>query len=943
MPIERVFIRASLQKKLGINFDVYKDCLERFIKEPLQSGFKLEKLQGKNQPTYSIRYNEVVRLILNPVATDKGQVWVMSDVLEHHEYGDAKALSKEEEAEIKHLLESELSQARENTESRVEVSDRVEYINGQFIVFDDSQEEIKQGVYPLPLIISGAPGSGKTSVLLLMVKQRYRSWHEEKGDKLSPRILLLTKSPILLEEMEREWGHICKLEFDGVIEGVEFKTPEMLYREQHPGKVDFKEERDFIIWYEQDAKKQRQVGKNGERVDWDASLIYQEFYSMSGYEKLEDYEGAVSSKFSLFSEQETRFCLWRVYENYRDKLRRNQEVDLAFHPIKLLSDYDLVGVDETQDLSRAQNKSLIQGHHHDNFVFNVGDHQRLFGSETTLPFLRSMFWDKHRQSGMSCQVTHKVLKASYRCSQKSAQVANAVLQLKYRAIGGSPYLDKNELVYICSQKRLNDTGSVQWLEKPEELEFFKNNKDNVEEDFVVITSETLREEAIGLFGRHRVFTSKCFKGLQAKQVLLYQFMLQEGFKAANLAIDKDFILQDPPTSVVKESTSNSSIRHGTLFNELFVATTRAEGSLFIYQPARWEVRFIINPLKTFILKHNKVQALQSTAVHVSSKEAWVEREKECRKDGQTEKADAIKKSLEPQNKTHSLIINKTKPAEGKHVLNDVLESKRGAINRLITDENVFDYFFNTMLNQINSKLSQESFMVFLQRTENEKIKSACLAALNKRLEEVSQWKKPNKTQQQQQDAFMVLLYHKYSDSPQCLAISLIPLAKNNPASQNFLKNFRKTRHETLCQQVFNGDSQAIISLQQLELINETLSDGEKLVHRVVMNKKFKMLPLLKKAGADINQMNEKGDTPLQVAILSGQTSAIKTLVEFGADINQPNRDGYAPLYFVVLAGDVEAIKTLVALKADVNQLSQDGILHFMLQHMEGILQSLKCW
>lgn len=54
--------------------------------------------------------------------------------------------------------------------------------------------------------------------------------------------------------------------------------------------------------------------------------------------------------------------------------------------------------------------------------------------------------------------------------------------------------------------------------------------------------------------------------------------------------------------------------------------------------------------------------------------------------------------------------------------------------------------------------------------------------------------------------------------------------------------------------------------------------------------------LLLKDGADPNEPNSKGNTPLHEAILKGNLSAIKLLLEYGADLFRENRKGVTPYY-----------------------------------------------
>jgi len=49
------------------------------------------------------------------------------------------------------------------------------------------------------------------------------------------------------------------------------------------------------------------------------------------------------------------------------------------------------------------------------------------------------------------------------------------------------------------------------------------------------------------------------------------------------------------------------------------------------------------------------------------------------------------------------------------------------------------------------------------------------------------------------------------------------------------------------------------------------------------------------AGADINQANETGDTPLHAAAATGPLAVIQLLVDRGANIDAQNKAGMTPL------------------------------------------------
>jgi ankyrin repeat protein len=53
----------------------------------------------------------------------------------------------------------------------------------------------------------------------------------------------------------------------------------------------------------------------------------------------------------------------------------------------------------------------------------------------------------------------------------------------------------------------------------------------------------------------------------------------------------------------------------------------------------------------------------------------------------------------------------------------------------------------------------------------------------------------------------------------------------------------------------------------------------------------------------VNARDELGQTPVWVAARGGHTETVRTLVEYGADINEPDIEGQTPIMSAVLRGD----------------------------------------
>jgi quinoprotein dehydrogenase-associated probable ABC transporter substrate-binding protein len=79
----------------------------------------------------------------------------------------------------------------------------------------------------------------------------------------------------------------------------------------------------------------------------------------------------------------------------------------------------------------------------------------------------------------------------------------------------------------------------------------------------------------------------------------------------------------------------------------------------------------------------------------------------------------------------------------------------------------------------------------------------------------------------------------------------------------------------------------------------------------------RVLLLLDKYHADINNLGNDGETPLHLAVINGDDELIKVLIKRGAHVDGPDSDGYTPVALAAARNKVRAIKLLVAAGAAI--------------------------
>jgi ankyrin repeat protein len=88
--------------------------------------------------------------------------------------------------------------------------------------------------------------------------------------------------------------------------------------------------------------------------------------------------------------------------------------------------------------------------------------------------------------------------------------------------------------------------------------------------------------------------------------------------------------------------------------------------------------------------------------------------------------------------------------------------------------------------------------------------------------------------------------------------------------------------------------------------------------------KLALVRRLLAAGAEVNQINALGETPLTYAVAAGRRAVVRLLLAQGADLELPPPPAWSPLHYAAAVGDDRMIRTLLDAGAAVLRRDRKG-------------------
>jgi len=572
-----------------------------------------------NTGFYRARLDEENRLLFRFGRYNKRNCLLVLEMILKHDYSSSRFLRGATVDETRLLPMAPSSKPPdEDVVSMPYINNRYPkfHLLDKYLSFDDNQEEILH--YPLPQIIIGSAGSGKTALTL------------EKIKTLKGRILYVTLSSYLAENSSR-WYYSNNFE-------------------KEDQEVDFLSYREFIESIRIPGGKETDF-RTFERWFWgfrqstglkDAHKVFEEFRGVitgmditKEFLKADDYL-ALGVKQSIFLSSE-RSVVYALFEKYLQFLKEEGYYDINMYSHSLLESvrpvFDYIIADEVQDFTNIQLflilKSLVKPAH---FILCGDANQVVHPNFFSWSSLKTMFY-RNDFRGDDIRILH----ANYRNTPIVSELANRLLKIKIARFGS---IDKesNYLVTTVSQS----SGEMVFLEEKNKTvnELARKTGKSVNYAVLVMRNED-KYRAASVFPSPLLFSVQESKGLEYENIILFNFISDNPseFNSICEGVQLETIDgSEPSYSRGRDKTDKSLDAYKFYINSLYVAITRAVKSVYIVEKTRGHRMISLLGISEAV-KERVIREDISTA------DDWKREARRLEMMGKSEQAEAIRKNI----------------------------------------------------------------------------------------------------------------------------------------------------------------------------------------------------------------------------------------------------------------------------------------------------------
>lgn len=886
--------KSPLRKKFN---EIIKDLKEN--NSTSQGNIKL--IKGDGNIEYSrAKLSDSDRLLFTSIKHNNKDAFVILEVILNHDYHKSKFLTNREK--IKNI-----EVTSEEVPDTVEIEDAPQVsCLGKFITFSAKQEDIVErvGKLELPLVISGAAGSGKTSVALESLKKI-------KGKFEGGKILYITKSENLIKESKK------LLEYEYYDETAnEFKIAA-------PEEIDFLSLHEFLEKRAKDIKGKKPIDRS-KFFSWfniickkdkfkeykkDGDKIFEEFTAVIGGEDLlgedgKDRYAKLGNRQSMFP-KDTRNSVYDFFKEYREFIEKDSEYydpNLVTHKCIVEEMHDAIVVDEVQDLTESTLSLILKSlkdESKDNFLLCGDINQVIHPSFFSLSKLKSFLCQNQCIRDQGSEVFY-TLEKNYRNSEQVIEFANRILHLKNYCFASEDKIAVDNAFFMKSNNK--NKGNVGFVTDDKKEEIAKKINESVNCAVLVLDDES-KEDAHKLFDTPLVFNIHEAKGLEFEDVILYKFTSCKAYNEIwNIAcpnknegeinntinrIRDSYNEREVNTSRNKDKKDKSLEKYKFYMNALYVGVTRAVDSVYIIDDESNLLK-IIEPRE-----EGNVNIEQEK----SSPEEWRNKALELIEKGNIEQAELIARKLQNEgNKEYAEEIMNVLRAKGYHEEDQILDKNKHTNSVLESD-------ISSRSSQSSEHEGKDDDISKLQNENNQ----------NKK-------KKAKK-------------YHKVQEVKSQLSLEDSTNRKHNskkPQNEKYKQDLNDEKESKRLEKNTNELFLALTNCKSLQKakrlikqgvnVNDKIKEGLTLLNVAAKHGYYEIVKLLLENGAKVNARDILNCTPLRMAAENGYFYIAQLLLQYKAEINTKDALGNTPLHLAAQKGYFDIVDLLLNReeKADVN-------------------------
>ncbi len=586
----------------------------------------------KGTALYRARLDDRSRLLFKFGEHSGRRVLLILEVVHNHDYGRSRFLgggeSREEDFEA--VPPGPAADGSPGEDWKGLQVERMAYLNPASTVlhvldkplsFDDAQAAVFDT--PLPLIVIGSAGSGKTALTL------------EKLKTLPGHGLYLTRSSFLVESA-RSLYYAHRYANDG--QQVDFLSlAELVETIQVPSGRQARWP-DFAAWYirHQGAFKLREPHRIFEEVTGVLTGSAE-----TGPHLGEDEYLALGVRQSIFLGEERR-AVYRIFERWLAHLREHGLFDAnvaAWERRSLATErYDFLVIDEVQDVTPVELRLALATLSDKNAFLLCGDsnqivHPNLFSWAR----VKSLFHaERGRDAGPSPLDRIHVLSANYRNTRAVTALANRLLLVKQRRFG-SVDRESNYLVECVS----GEEGRVELVaDVPEVRAALEARTRRSARAAVVVLRDEDKAAARAAFSTPLLFSVQEAKGLEYDNVLLFNLVTSAAkeFRECAAGVEAAELEGELEYSRARDKSDKSLDAYKFYVNALYVAMTRAVKSLVMIEAD------VGHPLLALLAAGQAREKIE-LAAEESSREEWQREARRLELQGKAEQAEQIRRDI----------------------------------------------------------------------------------------------------------------------------------------------------------------------------------------------------------------------------------------------------------------------------------------------------------